>query len=547
VDQGLAALLDQGWAVQHDGYYTITDEGRTEAERMLEELKRSGRVIETATRPSTVSAATLVVHFVLGAIKLPAAVVSGSVGLLNDALDTLMDGVSSLFVLLGIRSGRERLVSYLLLVFMGATGLYSLYEAIRRFFVPDALSADPIAFVAVVASGTVCALLWVYQKYCGLKHSSVPLIAQSVDSRNHVIVAVGVGVGLLAAHFELLLLDQLVGLGVALLILKGAVELLVDLVRSGSEDEVDLSRYGFTRLESHRHRQLVRWFLYEIETGRVTSRSRLQEEVRSATDFSRIASFRALGIEEQPGAEAKIARAVDELFGKELARESDVGLELTEGGRHELERALARSTFAHAAGAGPPSVAIRAILFCIRAAVSAVLYAALYLAGEWVLSFVPAFELWDAASIPGRLTIPIGSLPTELNAAQAALVAAGFVLFHGGRTLAHRARRFLHRGGRVVTEGPYWRVRHPMAAGLATATLGLGIALHSAYALGLATFLAAVHLVGAATEDRRLRRSVGDAYRWYARRVPGRYLTWPAWLAVGAAYAGAWLGAVLPL
>jgi divalent metal cation (Fe/Co/Zn/Cd) transporter len=69
-------------------------------------------------------------------LKPPAALLSGSVGLLNDATDTLLYGFSSSVVYFGIRLHRERAVSLVLVIVMLATGVAMPYEAGRRFSVP---------------------------------------------------------------------------------------------------------------------------------------------------------------------------------------------------------------------------------------------------------------------------------------------------------------------------------------------------------------------------------------------------------------------------
>ena len=86
-------------------------------------------------------------------------------------------------------------------------------------------------FLATLLSAVFCVGLWVHQRYVGLRSGHLALITQSVDSRNHVIVAAGVTAGLVAALLRYPLLDTLVGLAVALLILKSAVELAVEILR----------------------------------------------------------------------------------------------------------------------------------------------------------------------------------------------------------------------------------------------------------------------------------------------------------------------------
>jgi aminoglycoside phosphotransferase (APT) family kinase protein len=128
---------------------------------------------------------------------------------------------------------------------MVVTGGWTLYEAVRRFFVPFEPDADAFTFLATLLSAFVCLGLWVYQRYVGLRSGSMALITQSVDSCNHVIVAASVTAGLVALLLQFPLLDTLVGLAVALLILKSAIELVIEVVRSLGEESVDLSRFEF--------------------------------------------------------------------------------------------------------------------------------------------------------------------------------------------------------------------------------------------------------------------------------------------------------------
>jgi protein-S-isoprenylcysteine O-methyltransferase Ste14/Co/Zn/Cd efflux system component len=592
LERSLQVLLKRGWAIEKNGYYHITDEGRAEAQLMLKDLEKGGRIIEKGTRPETVSKITLIVHFVLAAIKFPAALLSGSVGLLNDSLDTLMDGISSLFVFFGVRSGRERLVSYVLLMFMTGTGGYTLYEALIRFFRPEPLSRDWTAFVAVAVSAALCALLFFYQKYSGLKHSCVPLIAQSIDSRNHVIVAGGVAAGLVAAYFRFPLLDQIVGIAVAVLILRGAVELLIDLLRSRGDEEIDLSKYGFSRIEKHRHRQMVRWFLFEIEKGRITTKEEMLRKARAATDFSRIVSLKALGLDKQPDQEEKLEGAIRELFARGWAvevgaREGDdsgeqgARLQLTDAGEAELNRALSNTwDFSSASHPfGSRSRVLRVLAFCLRFVFTAGLFTGIYVAGRWVIELLPSLDVWStggflrwglgAGEITGGgaagtswLVSLLGDLkavllsrtytagPFSLSGAQGLCAAIGLAFLYQGRMLMHRGRHAIHhtrerdsdRPYYLVTEGPYSVRRHPMYTGFILVNMGIGVGLHSVYTLAWAALATILQLVGAALEERKLEKWFGLEFREYEARVKRRFLPWWAWTLVIAVYLAAWIG-----
>ncbi len=571
MERSLDILVRRGWATESDGLYHLTEEGRREAHIMLDELEKSGRLFKKAIEPETVTTVTLVVHFLLAAIKFPAALMSGSVGLLNDALDTLMDGFSSLFVVLGVRSGHERAVSYLLLLFMIGTGGFTLYEAITRFVDPQPLTQDWTAFVAVTLSAGLCALLWLYQKYAGLKHRCVPLIAQSIDSRNHIIVAAGVTTGLVAAIFHITLIDPLVGVTVAVLILKGAVQLLIDLVRSGNDQEMELSKYGFTRLERHQHRQRIRWLLYEIDTGSIQTRKDLYDTARDAVAFSPFSSLRALGWNRQDDHKQKIDRAIRDLFQEGLVVEDDQTsaveesdssyLTLSPAGEDELERALSTlwrhvSTSSDRGHARPLIVLSRVVQFLF----SAVGFSILIITGRWLLNLLPAWDVWGpdpslecllpnvAAPLWSSPLLTLG--PVALTGGQLGCVLAGLILFHLGYMLVHRSRPMLRHSRTpdrrtpafLLTDGPYAQRRHPLATGIILLNAGLGIGLYSAWSLGWALLAGCLQICQSIREEKYLDTRWGREFLDYRHNVPHRFLSVQSWIFFGTLYFLAWAG-----
>lgn len=564
IQRNLHSLIEKGWITYEDSTYTLTEKGKREANNMLDDLRRSRVVLERGTHPAMVSKVTMIVHFFLGAIKLPAALLSGSVGLLNDALDTLMDGLSSVFVFLGVRTGREQLSAKVLLLFMTAAGLYSLYEAIRRILHPEILSPDVLTFVAVAVSGLLCALLWVYQKFSGLKHSCVPLIAQSIDSRNHVLVAGGVVVGLIASYLSLPLLDQLVGILVAVLILKGALELFIDLIRANEGEELDFSKYGFQHMERHRRRQYTRWLLYEIHQGKISSREEMERELKAATDFSRIEPLKALGIEEPMGKERIIQEAIEELFGAGLVKEQPE-LELTKEGDTLLHKAL-NDTFRFPLGerrGGIRGVVLRGFLLLLRIGFTAALYTGLFILLRWVHSFLPLIFAWD--TFPE--VVSIAGFP--LTFPQCCIALAGFGLFFWGHWFVHKSRYLLHHAapsrkshnlgnlvshgdgeaeerGSLVTEGLYTHRRHPMYAGFILFQFGLTLALSSLYMLVWAGVIVIIQAVNVVLEDRRLERQFPTEWEEYREDTTTAIFHWYEWIVLFIVYICAWIGFFVP-
>jgi len=339
VSERIEELLERGWIEHRGDKYSLTDLGYDEVNKRLIQLGETGKSIQTFLQPSTVSKVTVIVHWVLAAVKLPAGLLSGSIGLINDATDTLLDGVSSLLVYFGIRYDREKAVNAVLVIVMLATGLITLYGGVKRFFIPYELAVDWFAFLAAVLSAAVCVILWAYQRYAGLQSGIMALITQSVDSRNHVIVAAGVTSGLIASLLHYPFLDTVVGLIVALLILNSAIRLARESLRSIGGEEVDFSHFPLWIDEfyyRYLQEQLRDWMLYLIDQEGVHDKVELVARARHALDLQTIPALRAMGLaKELPKSGDIIEGSLTELFQRGWL-EGEQQLRVTPAGRRHL-------------------------------------------------------------------------------------------------------------------------------------------------------------------------------------------------------------------
>jgi hypothetical protein len=140
-------------------------------------------------------------------------------------------------------------------------------------------------------------------------------IAESVDSRNHILVALGVIAGLVASVFRFGILDMLVGFAIAVLILWSAIQLVVELVRSKADGAVDLSRYGFwmqDMYENARDRHLQNTILRFAEGGEMRNKTELRERVLRTVDFRDNPWMQAMGLDRQLAAQDHIERLIGE-------------------------------------------------------------------------------------------------------------------------------------------------------------------------------------------------------------------------------------------
>ena len=108
------------------------------------------------------------------------------------------------------------------------------------------------------------------------------LISQSVDSKNHIYVALGVITGAVFSIFGIYFVDALVGGFVAARILVDGVKLSKETIASLKGEEVDLKKYELP-LEKHWEMSKLEtfrtWILYSVKELKLNTRDELVHEL----------------------------------------------------------------------------------------------------------------------------------------------------------------------------------------------------------------------------------------------------------------------------
>ena len=248
-----------------DGLIQLTDKGRARALRAKSVMALFGEYISSRAAAAKLS---VVVTAFLSVLKLAAGLLANSVGLVSDGIDNLADVVSSGVVYLGIKKKREFYATVFIIVLMFVVAAGLVYNSAVRLLRPAPVEVGLLPVIAAVVSGTMCYLLYNYQRFVGRRSANMSLISESVDSLNHVVTAVAVLVGIMAAALGTSLVDSLVGLFVAGFILKGSTALTLDTLRTRGGSGMDLARWGSSwerALGEARKRHLEAWLLRRLE------------------------------------------------------------------------------------------------------------------------------------------------------------------------------------------------------------------------------------------------------------------------------------------
>ena len=274
--------------MNQEGKFELTAEGREKAAEFERNLQKSTNILEgQILSPSAAARNTIAVDFFLASLKLFSGIFSGSVGLLADGADAAVDTVSAAIVWLGMKIKREILGTVIVLLMMFVSGISVGYDSVRS--IVDAflgtLSALAMPYLVIVTEiiALIFALfLFLYQRFVGKRNGSLVLISQSVDSKNHIYVALGVITGAVFSIFGIYFVDALVGGFVAARILGDGVKLSKETIASIKGEEVDLKKYeiplerhwDLSKLETFRN-----WILYSVKELKLNTKDEIVQEL----------------------------------------------------------------------------------------------------------------------------------------------------------------------------------------------------------------------------------------------------------------------------
>jgi cation diffusion facilitator family transporter len=268
--------------------FELTAEGREKAAEFQKNLKKGADTLEGQFLSSSAAARnTIVVDFFLASLKLFSGIFSGSVGLLADGADAAVDTVSAAVVWLGMKIKREILGTVIVLLMMFVSGISVGYDSIRSIVDAFLGTLSPLAMPYLVIITEIIALifalfLFLYQRFVGKRNGSLVLISQSVDSKNHIYVALGVITGAIFSIFGIYFVDAFVGGFVATRILIDGVKLSKETIASIRGEEVDLKKYEvpfekhweLSKLETFRT-----WILYSVKELKLNTKDELIQEL----------------------------------------------------------------------------------------------------------------------------------------------------------------------------------------------------------------------------------------------------------------------------
>jgi len=246
IDINLNKIADEG-LIKYSDKYEITKKG-------LDTLGKKEKDIEQyySRRLSKEACAmySLWGNVGLSALEFIIGFLSGSIGLIADAIHTAIDIIASIITWIGIEINKEAQAALIGGIILCGIGVFIAIESITKISHPIEIHFQTIALVTIVVNIAVNGFFSFYKFYVGGRTRSISLIADAYHTKTDTWSSVAVFVGLLGATMGFLVLDAVAGAVVSFFIILGGYELIRESNKVMHGEDPKLEKFS-RFLESH--------------------------------------------------------------------------------------------------------------------------------------------------------------------------------------------------------------------------------------------------------------------------------------------------------
>jgi len=247
IDINLNKMSDEGLVKYSSDKYQITEKGLDALQKKEKDIKRYHT---RRFSKESCAAYSLWGNVGLSSLEFIIGFLSGSIGLIADAIHTAVDIIASAITWIGIKINKEAQAALIGGIILCGIGVFIAIESITKISHPVEIHFQTIALVTIVINIAVNAFFSFYKFYVGGRTRSISLVADAYHTKTDIWSSVAVFVGLLGATMGFLVLDAIAGVVVSFFIILGGYELIKE--SHGVMQGKDLKMEKFSKfLESH--------------------------------------------------------------------------------------------------------------------------------------------------------------------------------------------------------------------------------------------------------------------------------------------------------
>jgi cation diffusion facilitator family transporter len=222
IDIYLDQITDEG-LIKYLEKYEITEKGLDVLQKKEKDIERyyTRRFSKEACASYSLwgNVGMSALEFIIGFL-------SGSIGLIADAIHTAVDIIASAITWIGININKEAQAALIGGIILCGIGIFIAFESITNISQPEEIHFQTIALVTIVINIAVNAFFSFYKFYVGGRTRSISLVADAYHTKIDIWSSVAVFIGLLGATMGFFILDAIAGAVVSFFIILGGYELI---------------------------------------------------------------------------------------------------------------------------------------------------------------------------------------------------------------------------------------------------------------------------------------------------------------------------------
>ena len=246
INHFLEQLLNDGY-IKHSDKYEISEKG---LKALDERDKEIGKKVNRGLSKGSCAFYSLLGNVGLSALEFIIGFLSGSIGLVADAMHTAIDIIASAITWIGIKINKEVQAALFGGIILCSIGIFIAYESITKIMTPVPIKFQIVALITIIINIIVNGFFSFYKFYVGGRTRSISLVADAYHTKTDIWSSVAVLVGLLGASFGLFSLDAIAGTVVSLFIILGGYELIKESNKVMHGEDPKLEKFS-KFLESH--------------------------------------------------------------------------------------------------------------------------------------------------------------------------------------------------------------------------------------------------------------------------------------------------------
>lgn len=204
-----------------------------------------------------VSILGIIVNLILVGFKATVGLIAGSISIVLDAVNNLTDAMSSVVTIVGVKLSQKRpdakhpfgygrieyFSALIVAIIVLAAGLIAFEESVEKIITPEEADYSVVSLVIVGVAVLVKFFFGRYVKSKGEKLNSGSLRASGVDAISDAALSLSVLIGALISFFWHVSLEGYIGVLIAVVIIKTAIEILIDAVNDliGTQTDAELN------------------------------------------------------------------------------------------------------------------------------------------------------------------------------------------------------------------------------------------------------------------------------------------------------------------